>query len=76
MGRIEKEFDDLRLEVGKHPLLLVQTDKAKNIMEFLEIVALHCNVLVDGAYSRDQFLELAKILTKKLQAMRVTIITK
>lgn len=76
MGRIEKEFDDLRLEVGKHPLLLVQTDKAKNIMEFLEIVALHCNVLVDGAYSREQFLNLAVKLTDKLRASRVTIITK
>lgn len=76
MGRIEKEFDDLRLEVGKHPLLLIQTDKAKNIMEFLEIVCTHCNVLVDGAYSREQFLNLAVKLTDKLRASRVTIITK
>ena len=75
--RIEKEFDDLRLEIGRHhPLLLIATDKAKNIMEFLEIVALDCNIMVDGAYSREKFLELAQILTKKLQDRRAIIITK
>ena len=74
MGRIEKEFDDLRYELRHHPEILAKADQAKNIYQFLEIVATECNVLVEGAYSSERILGLAEYLTNKLYKSRTSLI--
>lgn len=74
MGRIEKEFDDFRRELGNHEELLAKVERAPNILVMLEWVAAELGVLLDGAYTEQQILNLAKILTDKLYARRVGLI--
>lgn len=74
MGRIEKEFDDLRKELGHHPEILAKAEQAKSIESLLEIVATECNVLVVGSYSHQQVLNLAVKLTDKLYKKRTSLV--
>lgn len=71
-----QELIDLRLEITKHPDLLKilheQEDKDVYI-QILEIAA-YCKILVMGEYTRDDMLNLCKMLTEKLMSMRVIIV--
>ncbi len=74
MNRIEKEFDDLRFELRHHPVILADAEKTANIYAFVERVATHCDIMVDGSYTNEQVLTLASKLTDKLYTMRTRII--
>jgi hypothetical protein len=71
-----QELIDLRLEIQKHPPLLKvmaeQEDKDVYI-QILEIAA-YCKILVAGEYTKDDMLELCKMLTQKLMSMRTIIV--
>ena len=74
MGRIEQEFDDLRRELGHHEELLAKVERAPNILMMMEAIATELGVILDGAYTEQQILNLAKILTNKLHAKRIGLI--
>lgn len=71
-----QELIDLRLEIQKHPPLLKvmaeQEDKDVYI-QILEIAA-YCKILVAGEYTRDDMLNLCKMLTQKLMSMRTIVV--
>lgn len=70
-----EELIALRREIQEHPSLLKilaeQEDKDVYI-QILEIAA-YCKILVAGEYTRDDMLNLCKMLTKKLMSMRTII---
>lgn len=67
----------LRQEIDNHPELLAilacQADKDVYI-QIAEIAA-YCNVVLDGYYTRDDFIKLCDIMVGILKAKRVSIIT-
>ncbi len=71
-----EELIDLRREIQNHPpllkLLAEQEDKDVYI-QILEIAA-YCKILVAGEYTRDDMLNLCKMLTQKLMSMRTLVI--
>lgn len=71
-----QELIDLRLEIQKHPALLIiladQADKDVYI-QILEIAA-YCKILVMGEYTRDDMLGLCEKLTQKLRSMRKIVV--
>lgn len=70
------ELTDLHREIQYHPKLLQllhdQADKDVYI-QILEIAA-YCKILVAGTYTRDDMLNLCKMLTAKLMSMRTIIV--
>jgi len=71
-----QEILDLHTEVRKHRDLMQklhdQEDKDVYI-QLLEIAA-HLNILVEGTFTRDDILELCKLMTAKLYERRSIII--
>lgn len=71
-----EELTDLHKEIQHHPNLLQilhdQADKDVYI-QILEIAA-YCKILVAGTYTRDDMLNLCKMLTTKLMSMRTIIV--
>jgi hypothetical protein len=70
---IHPNFLHLQKEVLNHPKLCEYIDKYKGGEMELKLaeIATYCNVIVDGDYSPDQLNELAGILTKRLQHIRM-----
>lgn len=64
----EQELLDLQQEVHKHPPLLkiLEEQPDKDIYIHLCEIAAYCNMLLAGDYTKDDVLELCKIMTKKL----------
>ena len=71
-----EELIVLRREIQNHPpllkLLAEQEDKDVYI-QILEIAA-YCKILVAGEYTRDDMLNLCKMLTDKLMSMRTILV--
>lgn len=71
-----EELIALRREIQEHPPLLViladQADKDVYI-QILEIAA-YCKILVMGEYTRNDMLNLCKMLTEKLMSMRTIVV--
>lgn len=71
-----QDLIDLRIEVQKHPplLKLLHEQEDKDVyIQILEIAA-YCKILVVGEYTREDMLNLCKMLTEKLMSMRTIIV--
>jgi len=70
------ELTDLHREIQHHPALLqILHDQAdKDVYIQIMEIASYCKILVTGTYSRDDMLNLCKMLTEKLMSMRVIIV--
>ncbi len=71
-----QELIDLRIEISKHPdlLKLLHEQEDKDVyIQILEIAA-YCKILVMGEYTKDDMLNLCKMLTEKLMSMRTIIV--
>lgn len=67
-----QELIDLRIEIQKHPnlLLLLHTQHDKDVyIQILEI-ATYCGILVAGTFDQQGMLDLCKMCTEKLFKMR------
>lgn len=71
-----QELIDLRIEVQKHPPLLKLLHEQEDKDVYIQIleIATYCKILVTGEYTRDDMLNLCKMLTEKLMGMRTIIV--
>lgn len=71
-----QELIDLRIEIQRHPELLKILHEQEDKDVYIQImeIATHCKILVTGEYTRDDMLNLCKMLTQKLMSMRSIIV--
>lgn len=80
-GKVSFEFFDDRLialneEVAKHPDLgnILGNQPNRDIYILLAEISSFCGIVLDGDYTKQDILDLAEILTKKLYERRTGII--
>jgi hypothetical protein len=67
------EIIELNKEVGNHPVLMdLLAEQPMHEFEIrLGVIAAYCEVILDGAYTREDILKLCDILTTKLKMKNV-----
>ena len=70
------ELQVLREEIQFHPDLLkiLHDQEDKDVYVAISEISAYCGVVLDGAYSRDDIINLCALLIRKLQAMRTPLI--
>lgn len=70
------ELQILREEIQFHPTLLqkLHDQEDKDVYIAIAEIAAHVGVVLDGAYSRDDIINLCHVLIRKLQAIRTPLV--
>jgi len=76
--QIPDEFLQLQKEVAEHPELLEtlrMREEPPSVENYFGTVGAYCEVILDGAYSMDDLIDLCDVLIRKLREKRKAIIT-